>query len=515
VNVRLWMSVLYGVNMYFQSFGAVAIVKVNASWFHVRERGGFSGIFGTMISSGIFLAYTVNEWILLLTRPADASAVTPVWIVFFAPALLLGTIAAVEFFLLRDKPSQAGHQDFDVGDGDHDDGEAVPVGQLMKRILTNPIILTIAAIEFCTGLVRQGVMQWTPIYINDVFVLRRSHPMVAGEIIVDNVIQWGTVATSLATLAAGIGLIVAAMRVPIFAKQKRSILLGGVVLALIPFMGWGWGGILFVAGVIGGNVAGYFSDLFFQSRRAPAAGGLYVLLTVTALVMVFSLGRATTEIGWVDAKKETTLLAGDRITAIAGHDASSWNDVSKAVKCLPATCVAPKRLASAPPSFWDPKECTCSTKLAANPEGFTPSAGTIPVTVLRGGETLTLELKDPKAKMSAGDTRKLSAGPILSISPWLLGMLGFVASICVIGTHGLLSGTATMDFGGRRGAATAVGVIDGFVYLGSGVQALALGKLITNYGWWAWPMFLVPFSLLGFLLCLPIWNKKPKGRGGH
>src|SRR5688500_5540171 len=45
-------SALYAVNMYFQSYGAVSIVKVNASWFHVTERGGFSGIFGTMISSG-------------------------------------------------------------------------------------------------------------------------------------------------------------------------------------------------------------------------------------------------------------------------------------------------------------------------------------------------------------------------------------------------------------------------------------------------------------------------------
>jgi hypothetical protein len=36
-------SVLYAANMYFQSFGAVSIVKVNAHWFHVTERGGFSG----------------------------------------------------------------------------------------------------------------------------------------------------------------------------------------------------------------------------------------------------------------------------------------------------------------------------------------------------------------------------------------------------------------------------------------------------------------------------------------
>jgi len=59
-NIRTVFSVLYAVNMYFQSFGALSIVKVNAHWFHVNERGGFSGIFGTMISSGIFFAFTVN-----------------------------------------------------------------------------------------------------------------------------------------------------------------------------------------------------------------------------------------------------------------------------------------------------------------------------------------------------------------------------------------------------------------------------------------------------------------------
>ena len=56
----LVFSILYSLNMYFQSFGALSIVKVNSHWFHVRERGGFSGIFGTMISSGIFMAFTVN-----------------------------------------------------------------------------------------------------------------------------------------------------------------------------------------------------------------------------------------------------------------------------------------------------------------------------------------------------------------------------------------------------------------------------------------------------------------------
>ena len=236
---------------------------------------------------------------------------------------------------------------------------------------------------------------------------------------------------------------------------------------------------------------------------------------VFAVVMIFSLGKASSDVGWVDGEKEKTLQVGDRIVAIAGVvDVRDWRDVSKAVKCVPATCVAPKVLGEkAPPSFWDAEQCTCSTKRTTNSEGYLASSGMIPATVVRGGETLSLELKDPKTKMVAGDARKLAAGPRLTVTPWFLGLLGFIASLCVIGTHGLLSGTATMDFGGRKGAATAVGVIDGFVYLGSGLSGIALGKL-TTADWSYWPMFLIPFSMLGFVLCLPIWNSKPRPRGG-
>jgi MFS transporter, OPA family, glycerol-3-phosphate transporter len=43
--------VCYALNMYFQSYGAVSIIKVKANWFHVRERGVFGAIFGTLFPS--------------------------------------------------------------------------------------------------------------------------------------------------------------------------------------------------------------------------------------------------------------------------------------------------------------------------------------------------------------------------------------------------------------------------------------------------------------------------------
>ena len=56
--------------MYFQSFGAVAIVTVKAPWFHVHERGTFSTIFGTIISAGI----TAFDWGFAVVKATRAGA---------------------------------------------------------------------------------------------------------------------------------------------------------------------------------------------------------------------------------------------------------------------------------------------------------------------------------------------------------------------------------------------------------------------------------------------------------
>jgi MFS transporter, OPA family, glycerol-3-phosphate transporter len=338
------MSVLYGLNMYFQSFGAVAIVKVNASWFHVRERGSFSGIFGIMISSGIWFAYSVNRRLLGFVG-GDKPGPEDAYIVFLVPAVLLGLFFVIELVLLRDAPSDAGHYDIETGEAVSDEEHAPSMFGVLLRILTNPIIMIVALIEFCTGVLRQGIMQWYYIYATEQTT-------------------WFGVDETLSAAD-----------------------MAGFSFSLVY-----WGEILAIAGIIGGTVAGFVSDKVFQSRRAPAAGLLYGLVTASTLVMYFTLQQA-----------------------------------------------------------------------------------------------------------------------------WILVVLVFLISLGVIGTHGLLSGTATMDFGGRKGAATAVGVIDGFVYLGSGLQALAIGQITTHYGWRWWPMFLFPFGMIGLFLLTRIWHAMPKGKkaGGH
>lgn len=330
-----WLTLLYAANMYFQSFGAVAIVKVNAHWFHVGERGKFSGIFGIMIASGIFLAFDLNERLLRLFKGTGTAGIDPNWYVFVIPGLVLAALWAFELVFLRNQPSDAGLPDFDTGDASSgDEGPAPSSLQLMKRILTHPVILTLALVEFCTGVLRNGVMHWFRIYAKEQLAAHQG-----------NAAAWD------------------------FALAN-------------------WGLLLMIAGIIGGMSAGYVSDLLFQSRRAPAAFFLYAALTACCGGMAFSLHSA-----------------------------------------------------------------------------------------------------------------------------WPLVVLVFLISVAVIGTHGLLSGTATMDFGGRKGAATAVGIIDGFVYLGTGFQSFALGW-ITTRDWAWWPLFLIPFGIVGTLLLTRIWHAKP-GRGGH
>jgi len=103
--------------------------------------------------------------------------------------------------------------------------------------------------------------------------------------------------------------------------------------------------------------------------------------------------------------------------------------------------------------------------------------------------------------------------------PWLV----VIMSMFVIGVHGMLSGTASMDFGGTKNVGVAVGIIDGFVYAGTGVMSLAYYWILPNdadksvaadpSNWISWPASMIPVSILGLVLALKLWNAKPKPKG--
>ena len=69
-----------------------------------------------------------------------------------------------------------------------------------------------------------------------------------------------------------------------------------------------------------------------------------------------------------------------------------------------------------------------------------------------------------------------------------------------------------MDFGGKRAAATAAGLLDGVQYLGSGLTGFGLGAMLDRWHWAIWPWILIPSSCVGAALMLPLWNARP-GKG--
>jgi len=143
----MWLN---AANMYFQSFGAVSIVKVNAAWFHVRERGVLGGLFGILISLGLYFSY---DWSLQLFR--SFGFVAPMWV----PAVVLGAMFVASFLVVRDSPSKAGLVDFDTGDATSGQLHADPLKVVVRKLLSQRVIWILVAIEFCSGFLRQAAMK--------------------------------------------------------------------------------------------------------------------------------------------------------------------------------------------------------------------------------------------------------------------------------------------------------------------------------------------------------------------
>src|SRR6185295_8651055 len=115
-------------------------------------------------------------------------------------------------------------------------------------------------------------------------------------------------------------------------RRRGTLAVFAVLAFLSPFLQAGWGGLLMIAGILGGNVAGWVSDLFFQSRRGPAAAGLYALVAVCAAGMIFTLSEPTNQVSWADAK--SGLKGGDEVRSFAGKPVQGWADVRALAICV-------------------------------------------------------------------------------------------------------------------------------------------------------------------------------------
>ena len=100
----------------------------------------------------------------------------------------------------------------------------------------------------------------------------------------------------------------------------------------------------------------------------------------------------------------------------------------------------------------------------------------------------------------------------LGLGPWAAAGCLAVLSFFVNGAHGMVGGAASMDFGGRKAAATAAGLFDGMQYLASSMVGLGMGWVLDHWGWGAWPWVPIPFACAGALIISRLWDVTPGGK---
>lgn len=288
VNLVVAFSTLYALNMYFQSYGAVSIIKVKAYWFHVRERGVFGAIFGTLISFGIYFAFDWGQAIVNMTKAngegntgwfsgligkifaTQGKSVDATWAVFFIPAAILIFWTLLDWWLIKDTPEQAGFRAFDTCDASSGemDREFTTL-ELLKKVFTSPLMLLIACVELTSGVFRNGITQWYPIFAKEIAQPGAEY----------------------------------------FSKH--------------------WGLLLCLFGIVGGFSGGLISDKFFQSRRGPPAGLLCGFVLVIAVLMAVYLFSTPLIVAWAGvcivmaAVGITSLMSGTAATDFGGRKATA------------------------------------------------------------------------------------------------------------------------------------------------------------------------------------------------
>jgi OPA family glycerol-3-phosphate transporter-like MFS transporter len=313
------LAVVSAVNYYFQSFGALSIVKVNASWFNVRERGSFAGIFGIMIQLGRLLPFAVGAQLLAhLPWPS----------VFLVPAGALLLLFAIDFFLVEDSPAAAGLGEFDTEDESPEEAaKKVSLLSVLARFFTQPVAYVIAGASFCTGIVRQGILdQWSVLYFKEV------HGLLPNAAIVQLLQAWLIpVFSVISGLAAGIvsDRVFGARRGPVIAIAFAGQL---VALLLLGRAGSALGAALLLAGLQffiqgGHSLIGGAASMDFGGRKAVAtAAGLFDGMQYAAgAVVTYGMGKLLTRFGW----SSWTYIVLPFVVIGMALAASLWNTLPK------------------------------------------------------------------------------------------------------------------------------------------------------------------------------------------
>jgi len=214
------MMLVWGLNGYFQSMGWSPSVKTIANWFPIKERGKASGVFGSCYQFGNAASWGLAGFVV--------GAFGWRW-AFWVPAILFSAVAIQWYIRGRNAPEEVGlptveevHEEkYETKDPQAD--HHLGFAHTIKTVLGDGRIWLVGLSLFGLNIIRYGFMDWAPTYM--------------------------------------------------FEVEKATISMAAYKAIAIP-----------VAGSLGALFAGWSSDRFFQSRRAPIMVAMLVCLGVLTFV---------------------------------------------------------------------------------------------------------------------------------------------------------------------------------------------------------------------------------------
>lgn len=224
------MALVWGLNGYFQSMGWGPSTKTIANWFPREQRGKITGIFGSCYQFGNAFSWGLAGFVVG----------TFGWrFGFFIPAVILIVVAIQWFINGRNAPEEVGLptiEDYakeNLAIREYKKDEHLGFKFNLRTVLGSPQIWTVGLSLFGLNIIRYGFMDWAPTYM--------------------------------------------------FEVEKATISAAAYKALALP-----------LAGSLGAFFAGWVSDRFFQSRRAPV-----IVLMLIALMFLTILYPQLKHFHWL------------------------------------------------------------------------------------------------------------------------------------------------------------------------------------------------------------------------
>ncbi len=166
----LWLSaLLWGLNGWFQGFGAPSSVVALAHWYSNSERGRYYGIWSTAHSIGEGLTYLGVAW--LIAAPPKGLGLDWHW-GFWVPAVICIGAGLLVWRFLPDRPQALGLPSVADWRGDHSAvASAAANGSVWKtqlRILAIPSIWILALASSSMYVTRYAINSWGNVYLQEI-----------------------------------------------------------------------------------------------------------------------------------------------------------------------------------------------------------------------------------------------------------------------------------------------------------------------------------------------------------